>query len=264
MIARNTLAPALVAAIGMLLVLGACRRAGREPAPDRVAPAAARPSGAAPVAPRTDTRPVVLFVGTSLTAGYGLDPAQAFPALIQRKIDATGLGYRVVNAGVSGETSAGALRRMDWLLRQPVCVLVVETGANDGLRGQDPQATRENIQDILDAARGHAPRLVLVAMEALPNYGERYQREFRAIYPELARKNHATLVPFLLAGVAGDPRLNQADGIHPNAEGEQRVADNVWKVVGPLLRAQKKSRCPTASTRPTESPTAPTESASGP
>ncbi len=212
-----------------LCVLCACHRAEREPAK------AAPPPIASPAA--ADTRPVVLFVGTSLTAGLGLDPDQAFPALVQNRIDAAGLGYRVVNAGVSGETSAGARRRIDWLLRQPVSVLVLETGANDGLRGQDPRATRANIQAILDETRRRAPasRLVLVAMEALPNYGEQYRREFRAIYPELATKNGARLVPFLLAGVAGDSRLNQADGIHPNAEGAERIADNVWKVLRPLL-----------------------------
>jgi acyl-CoA thioesterase I len=226
MIATNRGA-ALLAAILTLAAAGACRRAGQAPAQ---APAAT-------ATPSLDRRAVVLFVGTSLTAGYGLDPDEAFPALVQRKIDAAGLGYRVVNAGVSGETSAGALRRIDWLLRQPVSVLVLETGANDGLRGQDPRATRGNIQAILDATRRlvPAPKLVLVGMEALPNYGEPYRREFRSIYPELARKNGARLIPFLLAGVAGDPRLNQADGIHPNAEGEKLVAENVWKVLRPLL-----------------------------
>jgi acyl-CoA thioesterase-1 len=185
----------------------------------------------------SDERPVILFLGTSLTAGLGLDPSEAFPSLVQQKLDAAGLRYRVVNAGVSGETSAGALRRIDWLLRQPVAVLVLETGANDGLRGQDPEATRANIQALLDAARRHEPppRLVLAAMEALPNYGEGYRRRFRAIYPELAKANGATLVPFLLEGVAGDAALNQPDGIHPTAEGQARVAENVWKALRPLL-----------------------------
>ena len=180
---------------------------------------------------------MILFLGTSLTAGLGLDPSEAFPSLVQQKLDAAGLRYRVVNAGVSGETSAGALRRIDWLLRQPVAVLVLETGANDGLRGQDPEATRANIQAILDAARRREPppRLVLAAMEALPNYGEAYRRRFRAIYPELATANAATLVPFLLDGVAGDAALNQPDGIHPTAEGQARVAEIVWKALRPLL-----------------------------
>jgi acyl-CoA thioesterase-1 len=181
--------------------------------------------------------PAVVFLGDSLTAGYGLDPAQAYPALIQRKIDEAGLHYRVVNAGVSGETSAGARRRIEWLLAQPVAVLVVETGGNDGLRGQDPSATAENIQAIIDRAR-RAPspaKVVLVGMEALPNYGADYGRRFRGIYPQLARKNGVVLVPFLLDGVAGVPSLNQADGIHPTAEGQRKLADTVWKALQPLL-----------------------------
>lgn len=176
-------------------------------------------------------------MGTSLTAGYGLDPADAFPALIQGKLDAAGLPYRVVNAGVSGETSAGALRRLDWLLKQPVAVLVVETGANDGLRGQDPDATRANIDAVLNRAKKQAPppRLVLLGMEALPNYGEEYRRRFRAIYPEMATRHGAVLVPFLLEGVAGVASLNQADGVHPTAEGQRRVAETVWKALRPIL-----------------------------
>ena len=216
------------------LALPACRgAAGPKPSPTTVA----SPSPAARA--RAVDRPVVLFVGTSLTAGYGVDPDDAFPALIQRKIDGAGLRYRVVNAGVSGETSAGARRRIGWLLRQPVALLVLETGANDALRGQDPEATRENIQAIFDEARKQRPppKLALVAMEALPNYGEDYRRRFRAIYPELAKANGAVLVPFLLGGVAGDPRLNQPDGIHPTAEGHVRVAENVWKVLRPLLES---------------------------
>jgi acyl-CoA thioesterase-1 len=218
----------------------ACRR-GRSAEPSPNGPAAAvavehGPDGT-PSPEAGDTRAVILFVGTSLTAGLGVDPADAYPALIQRKIDAAGLRYRVVNAGVSGETSAGARRRMGWLMRQKVAVLVLETGANDGLRGQDPEATRENVQAIFDQARRQAPppRLVLIAMEALPNYGDDYRRRFRAIYPELAKRNAATLVPFLLAGVAGDAKLNQADGVHPTAEGHKRVADNVWKALRPVL-----------------------------
>jgi acyl-CoA thioesterase-1 len=186
---------------------------------------------------------VVLFVGTSLTAGLGLDPDEAYPALLQERIDAAGFEYRVVNAGVSGETSAGALRRMDWLLRQRVEVLVLETGANDGLRGQDPGFTASNIQAIFDRAREQRPppKLVLVAMEALPNYGDDYRRRFRAIYPELARANEAALVPFLLEGVAGDPELNQADGLHPTAEGHRRIAARVWSVLRPILEGDQRA-----------------------
>jgi len=181
---------------------------------------------------------VVLIVGTSLTAGLGVDPEEAYPAVLQEKIDDAGLRYRVVGAGVSGETSAGALRRLDWLMRQRIAVLVLETGANDGLRGQDPDATRANIQAIFDRARRQEPppRLVLIAMEALPNYGADYRRRFRGIYPELSKANQAVLVPFLLEGVAGEERLNQADGIHPTAEGHRRVAENVWTALRPVFK----------------------------
>ena len=185
--------------------------------------------------------PRILCVGTSLTAGYGLDPEQAWPALVQKEIDEDGLRYRVVNAGVSGETSAGALRRLDWLLREPVAVLVVETGANDGLRGQDPASTRANIQAIFDRARRQAPppTLVLAGMAAPPNLGREYTERFRSVFPDLARANGVALVPFLLEGVAGVPRLNQADGIHPNAEGQRLLAENVWKVLRPALAPGK-------------------------
>lgn len=189
----------------------------------------------------SDARPAVVFLGTSLTAGYGLrDPAtQAYPALLQQRFDSAGRRFRVVNAGVSGESSAGALSRIDWLLdRDSIAVLVVETGANDGLRGQNPDSVRARIQAIFDrAARlSPPPRLVVVGMEALPNLGPDYVRRFRAIYPEVARANRAALVPFLLAGVAGVDSLNQDDGIHPTALGHRIVADNVWKILEPLTR----------------------------
>lgn len=229
---------ALVVAAVLALGLGAC--GGAKPSGPAGPAASATPSSPAPGSgspAATDERPVVLFVGTSLTAGLGVDPDEAYPARLQKKIDDAGLRYRVVNAGVSGETSAGARSRIGWLLRQPVAVLVLETGANDGLRGQDPDATRANIAAILDAARAQQPppRLALVAMEALPNYGPEYARRFRAIYPELARQSGATLVPFLLAGVAGEARLNQPDGIHPTAEGHARMAESVWKALRPIL-----------------------------
>jgi acyl-CoA thioesterase-1 len=209
----------------------ACRRGGN-------APAASPPPDATPdVRPSAD-RAVVLFLGDSLTAGYGLDPEQAYPALIQKKIDDAALPYRVVNGGVSGETSAGARRRVDWLLRpQPVSVLVIETGANDGLRGVDPDAVRANIQAIIDRAREQTPppRLLLLGMQALPNYGADYGRRFRAIYPELARRNGAALMPFLLEGVGGVAALNQPDGVHPTAKGQRLIAENVWNYLRPLL-----------------------------
>ena len=182
--------------------------------------------------------PRIVCLGTSLTAGYGLDPDEAWPALLQAKVDKAGLRYRVINAGVSGETSAGALRRIDWLLREPAAVLVLETGANDGLRGQDPEATRANIQGVFDRARRQSPppKLVLAGMMAPPNLGADYTRRFKSVFPAVAKANGAAFVPFLLEGVAGVARLNQADGIHPTAAGHERMADTVWRVLEPVLR----------------------------
>ena len=197
------------------------------------------PVVAADTAPTTlDGRRTILFLGTSLTAGLGLDPDSAYPQLIQRKIDARGLPYQIVNAGVSGETSAGLLRRLDWVLRRPADVVVVETGANDGLRGQSVDATRSTIGEVLDRIRKDRPDAVilLAQMEAPPNLGQQYTSAFRGMFPDLAREHGATLIPFLLEGVAGMSRLNQSDGIHPNDEGERIVADNVWRVLEPLLR----------------------------
>jgi acyl-CoA thioesterase-1 len=189
---------------------------------------------------RPDTRPVILFFGTSLTAGLGLEPDAAYPALIQARLDSAGLAFRVINAGVSGETSAAGLRRIDWLLQEPIRMLVLELGANDALRGQDVVAARANLQAIIDRTRAQHPdvQVVVAGMEAPPNLGRRYTGEFRALFPALARANNAALIPFLLDGVAGVPELNQADGIHPNAEGARRVAQNVWAVLGPLLRVK--------------------------
>lgn len=193
-------------------------------------------------------RPSVLFLGTSLTAGLGLEPEQAYPALIQHKIDSAGLHYRVINAGVSGETSAGALRRIDWLFREPVSVLVVETGANDGLRGLPPDTLRGNIQAIFDRAGQlePRPRLVLLGMRVPPNYGRAYADRFQALYADLARENNAALVPFLLEGVAGISRLNQPDGVHPTAEGQRRMAETVWRVLEPVLREKREREQPKA------------------
>jgi acyl-CoA thioesterase-1 len=189
-------------------------------------------------------KPAVLFFGTSLTAGYGIDPERAYPALIQQKIDSAGLGYRVINAGLSGETSAGARRRADWLFQQPVSVLVLETGANDGLRGLPPDSLRANIQAILDRAKRMrpAPKLVLVGMRIPPNYGRAYTQQFESIYPELAKSNGAVLIPFLLEGVGGVTSLNQADGVHPTAEGQRKMAETVWRVLEPVLREESKER----------------------
>jgi len=190
-------------------------------------------------APPADARPVLLCFGTSLTAGMGLDPEEAFPALLQRKIDSAGLAFRVVNAGVSGETAAAGLRRIDWLLQQPIAVLLLELGANDALRGQDLAAAKRNLQEIIDRTRTRYPgvHVVVAGMEAPPNLGRRYTREFRDLFIDLARANRAVLIPFLLEGVAGQADLNQADGIHPTAAGARVVADRVWKFLEPVLRA---------------------------
>jgi len=185
-----------------------------------------------------EARPVVLCFGTSLTAGLGLDPEDAFPALIQAKIDSAKLRFRVVNAGVSGETSAAGVRRIEWLLDQPVAVLLLELGANDALRGQDLTAARRNLQEIIDRTRARHPgvRVVVAGMEVPPNLGLRYTREFRRMFVDLARANDAALVPFLLEGVAGRAELNQTDGLHPTAAGAKIMADNVWRVLAPVLR----------------------------
>jgi acyl-CoA thioesterase I len=182
----------------------------------------------------------VLFLGTSLTAGYGIVEQAAFPALIQQKIDSAGLPFRVSNAGISGETSAGGLRRIDWSLQQPVDVLVLELGANDGLRGLPVEQLRSNLDQILRRARARYPDidLVLIGMEAPPNLGARYTAEFRSVFVELARRYDAALVPFLLEGVAAQPALNLEDGIHPNPDGHRIIAGTVWRVIEPVLRGR--------------------------
>ncbi|MBW2418671.1 MAG: arylesterase [Deltaproteobacteria bacterium] len=245
--ARSTVAPgvgrawsALALALslaGLVLALGGCsqdadsaRSPAKGPARGAAASAAARPDAA-------QARPVLLFLGTSLTAGYGLPSEQAYPALIQRHIDDAGLDYRVVNAGVSGDTSAGGLRRLDWLLRLPVAVLVLELGSNDMLRGLDVDDLRSNLDAIVRETRARHPelRLVVAGMRAVPNLGAAYVTRFEAVFPTLAEQNAATLIPFLLEGVAGDPALNLADGIHPNAEGHRHIAASIWPRIEPVL-----------------------------
>jgi len=219
-----------LAACGALLATG-CSQA--ETAPREVAESA-------------DNRPVVLFLGTSLTAGYGLSSEQAFPALLQERMDAAGFAYRAVNAGVSGDTSAGGLRRLEWLLRLPVAVLVLELGANDMLRGQDAATLAANLRGIVDRARAAHPgvRLVVAGMRAPPNLGPRYVEAFEAVYSNLARATDGALIPFLLRGVAGDPALNQADAIHPTAEGQQMLAATVWETLAPVLAEGEPSDSP--------------------
>ena len=210
----------------LALALGAAGMRAAEPA--------VAPTAAAEPAPRT-----IIFFGDSLTAGYGLEnpAAQAFPALIQDKIDAAHLAWRTVNAGLSGETTAGGLRRVDWILRQPADIFVLALGGNDGLRGINPAVSRLNLQGIIDHVRAKYPtaKIVLAGMQMPSNLGADYTKDFAAMYPELADKNHATLVPFLLEGVGAIPELNQRDGIHPTAEGHAIIAENIWKILQPLL-----------------------------
>ena len=180
---------------------------------------------------------VILFFGDSLTAGYGLSPDQAFPALIEKNCTSNATPCKAINAGLSGETSAGGLSRIDWVLRQPIDVFVLELGANDGLRGLPLDQTKKNLQAIIDKVKGKYPKvkIVIAGMLVPPNMGPDYTSRFREIFPELAQKNNATLIPFLLEDVAGHEKLNLGDGIHPNPEGHRIVADNVYKILNPLL-----------------------------
>jgi len=185
----------------------------------------------------TQAPKVILFYGDSLTAGYGLSTEEAFPNLVEQKLNHKGKLCKVVNAGLSGETSAGGLSRLDWVLRQPIDVFVLELGANDGLRGLPLEQTQKNLQGILDKVKAKYPKakIVVAGMMVPPNMGPEYTTKFQKIYPELAKKNNAALIPFLLKDVAGNEKLNIADGIHPNVEGHQIVADNVLKVIEPLF-----------------------------
>jgi acyl-CoA thioesterase-1 len=222
-----------------VMVATACVVAGCGTAP-HAAPAAPKDSSLPSAAPS----PVVLLIGTSLTAGYGLDAADAWATRIQQKSDSAGLHFHVVNAGVSGETSADARHRISWLMSQGVpAVIVVETGANDALRGQAVDSVRANLDAILTRLDSLQPRPVIVVagMEALPNMGRRYGEQFHAIFPAAAKMHHDVYLPFLLAGVAGVDSLNQRDGIHPNPAGSRRVADNVWRTLRPILDSLARS-----------------------
>ncbi|UOQ99605.1 arylesterase [Hymenobacter sp. 5317J-9] len=225
----------LFAAAFFALVLGACN--SNPPAEQATAPrtAAQRP-GAETTTPTGKKR--LLFFGNSLTAGYGVEPDQAFAGLIGQKIDSLKLGYEVINAGLSGETTAGGLSRVGWVLRQPVDIFVLELGGNDGLRGLPLTATRRNLQSIIDTVRRRSPnaQIVLAGMQIPPNLGASYAADFKAIYQDLATRNKLVLIPFLLQGVGGDRSLNQPDGIHPTPAGHRIVARTVWAVLQPLLR----------------------------
>lgn len=194
-------------------------------------------------APKNERTKTIVFFGNSLTAGYGLEPDQAFPALLQERIDSLGLPYKAVNAGLSGETSAGGKSRIDWLLKQPIDVFVLELGANDGLRGIDPASTYDNLGTIIDKVREQNPEaeIILAGMQMPPSMGQRFTKEFEQVYTRLAKDKDVALIPFLLEGVAGEQALNQGDGIHPTIEGQRILADNVWTVLEPILVANRAS-----------------------
>jgi acyl-CoA thioesterase I len=223
-------------------VLGAisCAR----PSPDSPPPGALRNEvSAKPVAPSRAAAthpPRVVILGDSLTSGLGLDPGDAYPALLQRKLKEQGSAWEVVNAGVSGDTSADGLRRVDWALEGDAEVLILALGANDGLRALPAAQMKDNLQQIITRARQRGIAVMLVGMEAPPNFGERYATEFRSVFTDLAAANHLTFVPFLLEGVAGVSSLNQADGLHPTARGAARIADTLWPSLETMLQTDHK------------------------
>jgi acyl-CoA thioesterase I len=207
-------------------------RRGSAPASGAATPS--RPiAGNATAANRSD--PLIVVLGDSLTAGLGLRVEDAYPAVLQRRLDAKGLKYQVINAGNSGDTSAAGLSRLDWALEGNVRILIVALGGNDGLRGLPVSQLKDNLGRIIQRAQARGATVILAGMEAPPNWGDEYTKGFHDVYPALAKQYHVTLVPFLLEGVAGIDRLNQRDGIHPTAEGDRMVADTVWKVLQPVV-----------------------------
>ena len=230
---RRTL---LVVVLATLWIAGSCRK--EAPPESAVAQPRSEPSPATPSDPDAPpARPRIVAFGDSLTIGLGLLEQEAYPALLQRKIDDAGYQFEVINAGVSGDTTAGALRRLDWALEGDVRVLIVAFGGNDGLRGLPVSQMKENLSTIIDKGRERNVIVILAGMEAPPNFGPEYTVSFRQVYRDLASQYKVTLLPFLLDKVAGVPSLNQGDGIHPNVDGAQIVADTVWSALRPLVDA---------------------------
>ena len=218
-------------------LLSGCQdsRAGNE-SRAAVTPAAATPTTTPAASPTPDTRPLIVAFGDSLTAGYGLESSRAWPALLQQRIDAKGLHYRVVNKGVSGDTSKGGLSRVDDALQGDVRILILEFGGNDGLRGLPPAELKKNLAQIISAAQRRNVTVILAGMEAPPNFGDDYTRDFRDVYRDLAKEYKLALIPFFLAGVGGIAELNQPDGIHPNEKGSVIVLNNLWPVLESALK----------------------------
>ncbi len=221
----------------MILSLLSCQSKEKKANPDQKKDDASQSVNGPEDQNSADQGKVIVFFGNSLTAGMGLDPRESFPALIQDYLDSLGLKYTVINAGLSGETTSGGNSRVDWVLNQQPDIFVLELGANDGLRGISLEETRSNLQSIIDKVKKKNPevRIILAGMQIPPNMGPEYTSEFRNIFPELAEGNDLELIPFLLDGVAGNPDLNQRDGIHPTAEGQRIVADNVWEVLNQFI-----------------------------
>jgi len=191
--------------------------------------------------PRTDasdTKKRIVILGDSITAGHGLDLKQAYPAILQQKITAAGLPYTVANAGVSGDTTAGGLRRVAWALTKGADVLIIALGGNDGLRGISPEETKKNLLGIIARARAKNPdaEIFIAGMQMPDNMGPDFIARYKAVFPEVAKESQATLIPFLLEGIGGVEKLNQPDGIHPTAEGQQKVAENVWEILSPAIK----------------------------
>ncbi|MEM6645079.1 MAG: arylesterase [Bacteroidota bacterium] len=223
-----------------VLLLPAC--SGGDTRPSQEAPSAAATEAennaeTVEATANSEDEIVVMMLGDSITAGYGIGEDNAFPALLQTRVDSLGWDVRIINAGLSGETSAGGLRRIDWLLRERIDVLLIELGGNDGLRGTAPEVTRQNLQGIIDQARARYPEvtLILAGMQVPPNLGTDYTTQFRDLFPKLARENETALIPFILEGVGGVPSLNLPDGIHPTAEGHAILAETVWDTLEPIL-----------------------------
>jgi acyl-CoA thioesterase-1 len=219
-------------ALALTVTLAAC---SGDRAEDAAPAAGAGTHPASAAAPSTSSRPRIVFLGDSLTAGLGLSQAQAYPALIDERLRAERFDFEVVNAGISGDTAAGGRRRLNWALDGDVRVLVLALGANDGLRGSPVDAMRDNLRAIIREAKGRNITVLLLGMEAPPNFGPEYTASFRQVFRDLADEEDVAFHPFFLDGVAGVPALNQADGLHPNAEGAARVADLVWSALEPLV-----------------------------
>ena len=228
--------------VPLSMIVSGCTRPDRdstERAPNQSAPPAVEVGRSSDPAAHAQRRRRVVFLGDSLTAGYGLPKEQSVPSLVQRRLDAEGYDYEVVNHGVSGDTSAGGVSRLDWALDGDVRVLVLELGANDGLRGLPVESTNANLSDIITRAQRRGVTVLLTGMEAPPNHGPVYTRQFRQLFADLAREHEVAFVPFYLEGVAGNPALNISDGIHPNADGAAIVQQTIWKALQPLLERDR-------------------------